>query len=113
MSAITVEHLSKRYGRLEALRDVSFEVAGGQTVALLGPNGAGKSTTMELLEGYQAPRGGTARVLGVEPRHAGRAWRARIGLVLQSTSPIRARQARPACRGSTPSTRAVPPLGAW
>jgi ABC-2 type transport system ATP-binding protein len=41
---------------------------------------------MELLEGYQAPSGGTARVLGVEPRHAGRAWRARIGLVLQSTS---------------------------
>ena len=86
MSAIIVEHLSKRYGRLEALADVSFEVAGGQTVALLGPNGAGKSTTMELLEGYQAPSGGTARVLGVEPRHAGRAWRARIGLVLQSTS---------------------------
>jgi ABC-2 type transport system ATP-binding protein len=86
MSAVTVDHLSRRYGWLEALRDVSFEVATGQTVALLGPNGAGKSTTMELLEGYQAPSGGTAWVLGVEPRRAGRAWRARIGLVLQSTS---------------------------
>jgi ABC-2 type transport system ATP-binding protein len=86
MSAVTVEHLSKRYGRLDALRDLSFEVATGQTVALLGPNGAGKSTTMELLEGYQAPSGGTACVLGAEPRRAGRAWRARIGLVLQSTS---------------------------
>ena len=86
MRAITVEHLSKRYGEQDALRDVSFEVLAGQVVALLGPNGAGKTTTMEILEGYQQPSGGTARVLGSAPRHAGRAWRARIGLVLQSTS---------------------------
>jgi ABC-2 type transport system ATP-binding protein len=86
MSAITVEHLSKRYGELEALLDVSFEVPAGQVVALLGPNGAGKTTTMEILEGYQRPSGGSARVLGSAPRHTGRAWRARIGLVLQSTS---------------------------
>ena len=85
MSAITVEHLSKRYGELDALRGVSFEVPAGQVVALLGPNGAGKTTTMEILEGYQQPSGGSARVLGSEPRRAGRAWRARIGLVLQST----------------------------
>ncbi|MFL6219115.1 MAG: ATP-binding cassette domain-containing protein [Actinomycetes bacterium] len=86
MSVITVEHLHKAYGRQAALRDVSFEVAAGQVVALLGPNGAGKTTTMELLEGYQAPSGGVVRVLGSEPRRAGRAWRARVGLVLQSTS---------------------------
>jgi ABC-2 type transport system ATP-binding protein len=86
MSVITVEQLHKAYGRLAALRDVSFEVAAGQVVALLGPNGAGKTTTMELLEGYQAPSGGVVRVLGSEPRRAGRAWRARVGLVLQSTS---------------------------
>ena len=86
MRAIAVEHLSKRYRALEALRDVSFEVPAGQVVALLGPNGAGKTTTMEILEGYQQPSGGSVRVLGSEPRHAGRAWRARIGLVLQSTS---------------------------
>jgi ABC-2 type transport system ATP-binding protein len=85
-SPITVEHLTKVYGGLAALRDVSFEVAAGQVVALLGPNGAGKTTTMELLEGYQAPSGGVVRVLGAEPRRAGRAWRARVGLVLQSTS---------------------------
>jgi ABC-2 type transport system ATP-binding protein len=83
---ITVEHLHKAYGRLGALRDVSFEVAAGQVVALLGPNGAGKTTTMELLEGYQTPSGGVVRVLGCEPRRAGRAWRARVGLVLRSTS---------------------------
>ena len=110
MSAIAVEHLSKRYGRLEALRDVSFEVATGQTVALLGPNGAGKSTTMELLEGYQAPSGGMARVLGAEPRQAGRAWRARVGLVLQSTSldaHLTVREALGAFAGLFPDPRPV------
>jgi ABC-2 type transport system ATP-binding protein len=86
MTAVAVEHLSRRYGELEAVADVSFEVAAGQVVALLGPNGAGKTTTMEILEGYRAPSGGTARVLGEEPGRAGRAWRARVGLVLQSTS---------------------------
>jgi ABC-2 type transport system ATP-binding protein len=86
MSAITVEHLSKRYGELAALDDVSFEVAAGQVVALLGPNGAGKTTTLEILEGYQQASGGVVTVLDTAPRRAGRAWRARIGLVLQSTS---------------------------
>jgi ABC-2 type transport system ATP-binding protein len=86
MSAVTVEHLSKRYGDLAALDDVSFEVAAGQVVALLGPNGAGKTTTLEILEGYQQADDGVVRVLDTAPRRAGRAWRARIGLVLQSTS---------------------------
>jgi ABC-2 type transport system ATP-binding protein len=86
MTAITVERLSKRYGETAALHEVSFEVAAGQVVALLGPNGAGKTTTMEILEGFQAPSGGTVHVLGRPPMGAGRAWRARIGLVLQSTS---------------------------
>jgi ABC-2 type transport system ATP-binding protein len=84
--AIVTERLSKRYGQLVALDEVSFEVPRGQLVAVLGPNGAGKTTTMELLEGYLAPTGGQLRVLGTDPRRGGRAWRARIGLVLQSTS---------------------------
>jgi ABC-2 type transport system ATP-binding protein len=86
VSSVAAEHLTRRYGGLAALDDVSFEVAAGEVVALLGPNGAGKTTTMEILEGYQAPSGGTARVLGQDPAGAGRAWRARVGLVLQSTS---------------------------
>ncbi len=85
-SAIVCEGLTKRYGDLVALDQVSLEVPPGQLVAVLGPNGAGKTTTMELLEGYLAPTGGTVRVLGADPRRGGRAWRARIGLVLQSTS---------------------------
>ena len=86
MSAIIVKDLVKRYGRFTAVRDVSFEVAPGQVTALLGPNGAGKTTTIEILEGFLAPTAGTVQVLGVNPRSGGRAWRARIGLVLQATS---------------------------
>jgi ABC-2 type transport system ATP-binding protein len=86
MSAITVKDLSKRYGAFNAVEAISFEVRRGEVVALLGPNGAGKTTTIEILEGFLAPSGGAARVLGSDPRRAGRAWRARIGLVLQSTS---------------------------
>ena len=86
MSAIIVKDLVKRYGRFTAVQDVSFEVAAGQVTALLGPNGAGKTTTIEILEGFLAPTAGTVQVLGANPRSGGRAWRARIGLVLQTTS---------------------------
>jgi ABC-2 type transport system ATP-binding protein len=85
-SAIVCEGLTKCFGDLVALDRVSFAVPAGQVVAVLGPNGAGKTTTMELMEGYLAPTAGTVRVLGADPRRGGRAWRARIGLVLQSTS---------------------------
>jgi ABC-2 type transport system ATP-binding protein len=89
MSAVTVERLVKRYGPATAVRDVSFDIATGQVTALLGPNGAGKSTIIEILTGLTTPTGGTVRVLGSTPRPGGRhgrAWRARIGLVLQSES---------------------------
>ncbi len=86
MTAIAVERLSKRYGEVTALQELSFEVPAGQVVTLLGPNGAGKTTTVEILEGYQVASGGSARVLGADPRHADRARRARVGLVLQSSS---------------------------
>jgi ABC-2 type transport system ATP-binding protein len=86
MSAVVAEHLTKHYGALAAVDDVSFEVPDGQLLAVLGPNGAGKTTTLEMLEGFIAPTSGAIRVLGADPRRGGRAWRARIGLVLQSTS---------------------------
>jgi ABC-2 type transport system ATP-binding protein len=50
VSAIEVEHLTKRFGDLAAVRDVSFDVPAGQVVAVLGPNGAGKTTLIEILE---------------------------------------------------------------
>jgi ABC-2 type transport system ATP-binding protein len=86
MTAIIVKDLVKRFGGFTAVENVSFEVDSGQVTAVLGPNGAGKTTTIEILEGFQAPTAGTVRVLDADPRTAGRAWRARIGLVLQTTS---------------------------
>ena len=86
MTAITAEHVTKRFGGFEAVGDVSFEVPDGQLLAVLGPNGAGKTTTLEMLEGFSAPTSGSMRVLGTDPHRGDRAWRARIGLVLQSTS---------------------------
>jgi ABC-2 type transport system ATP-binding protein len=86
VSAIVVDRLTKRFGDFAAVDGVSFDVPDGQLVAVLGPNGAGKTTTLEILEGFIAPTSGTVRVLGVDPRRGDRRWRARIGLVLQSTS---------------------------
>jgi ABC-type multidrug transport system ATPase subunit len=84
MNAITVTGLTKDYGALRAVDDVSFTVAEGEIFALLGPNGAGKTTTVEILEGYRARDGGHVQVLGVDPASGGRAFRERIGIVLQS-----------------------------
>ncbi|HEY2279368.1 MAG TPA: ABC transporter ATP-binding protein [Streptosporangiaceae bacterium] len=89
MNAIEVEHLTKRFGGVTAVRDVSFVVPAGQVVALLGPNGAGKTTLIEILEGLQGATSGRVWVLGTDPRAGGRTgqdWRARVGLVFQSTS---------------------------
>ncbi len=85
MPAIEVRDLRKRYGELEAVRGISFEVEQGEVFALLGPNGAGKTTTVEILEGYRRRDGGPVSVLGHDPGHADSELRARIGIVLQST----------------------------
>src|SRR5439155_7818153 len=74
------------YGTLEALRGISFDIRAGEIFGLLGPNGAGKTTTVEILEGYRTRNGGSVSVLGEDPAAAGRAWRERIGVVLQSSS---------------------------
>jgi ABC-2 type transport system ATP-binding protein len=86
VTAIVVDRLTKCFGDFAAVDGVSFEVPDGQVVAVLGPNGAGKTTTLEMLEGFLAPTSGTVRVLGTDPHRGDRRWRARIGLVLQSTS---------------------------
>ena len=82
---VRVRDLRKNYGALTALDGVSFDIERGETFALLGPNGAGKSTTIEILEGYRDRSSGEASVLGTDPGKGGTAWRARLGIVLQST----------------------------
>jgi ABC-2 type transport system ATP-binding protein len=85
VSAIEVTGLRKAYGRLEAVRGVSFAVDRGEVFALLGPNGAGKTTTVEILEGFRQADAGEVRVLGEDPWTAGPKLRERIGLVLQQS----------------------------
>jgi ABC-2 type transport system ATP-binding protein len=82
-AAIQVNDLRKSYGSNEAVRGISFEVAPGEVFGFLGPNGAGKTTTIEILEGYRDRTGGEVSVLGADPGRPTRAWRERIGLVLQ------------------------------
>ncbi len=86
VSAIAVSGLRKSYGAREVLHGISFTVEAGEVFALLGPNGAGKTTTVEILEGYRSRDGGDVRVLGEDPGRAGSAYRARIGIVLQSSA---------------------------
>jgi ABC-2 type transport system ATP-binding protein len=79
-----VRDLRMRYGRSDVLGGVTFSARRGEVLSLLGPNGAGKTTTIEILEGFRMRSAGCVSVLGVDPEHAGEAWRARVGVVLQS-----------------------------
>jgi ABC-type multidrug transport system ATPase subunit len=89
MAAIRVTGLRKRYGEVEAVRGIDFEVAEGECFALLGPNGAGKTTTVEILEGYRDRDAGEVEVLGFDPAGGGRDLRERVGIVLQSSGHFR------------------------
>ena len=85
MNAISVRDLHKKYGDLEAVRGIDLEVPSGQVFAMLGPNGAGKTTTVEILEGHRQRTGGEVSVLGHDPGRNERAFKERIGIVLQET----------------------------
>jgi ABC-2 type transport system ATP-binding protein len=85
VTAIAVRELRKSYGSHEAVRGISFRIEDGEVFGLLGPNGAGKTTTVEILEGYRTRDGGAVDVLGFDPARAERAYRERIGVVLQQS----------------------------
>ena len=61
---IEISQLTKRYGSLTAVDDISFTVSPGEVLGFLGPNGAGKSTTMKMITGFISPTAGTVRVCG-------------------------------------------------
>src|SRR5216117_4167399 len=81
---IEVQRLTKCYGPITAIRDVSFSVAPGEIVGFLGPNGAGKSTTMRILACFMPASSGTAKVAGFDVFHASMAVRQRIGYLPES-----------------------------
>lgn len=83
--AIEVRGLTKSYGEVEAVRGIDLQVRRGEVFALLGPNGAGKTTTVEILEGHRSRTGGEVGVLGYDPARKERAFKERIGIVLQKT----------------------------
>ncbi len=80
---MVVDGLAKDYGSTRAVDGLSFTIEQGEVFAMLGPNGAGKTTTVEILEGHRRRSGGSVSVLGMDPETGGRAFRERIGIVLQ------------------------------
>ena len=85
MSALVCRHLTKRYGDVVALDDLSLEVRRGECFGMLGPNGAGKTTTVEIFEGLRQADSGEVEVLGERWKGDGLALRARLGIQLQET----------------------------
>jgi ABC-2 type transport system ATP-binding protein len=78
--AVELDSVSKRYGRIDALRSATLAIQPGEVFGLLGPNGAGKTTLIRLLTGSTQPTSGSVRVLGVAPKRA----RAQIGYMPQA-----------------------------
>ena len=83
---IQVDNISKAFGSLKAVNELSFEVYRGEIFGLLGPNGAGKTTTLTIIEGLRSADAGSVGVLGMDISTDAPAIKARIGVQLQSTS---------------------------
>jgi ABC-2 type transport system ATP-binding protein len=83
---IVVDGLTKRYGKLTVVNDISFTVGRGEIFGILGRNGAGKTTTVECLQGLRRADGGQMRVLGLDPLIDAAALRKRIGSQLQESA---------------------------
>ena len=87
MTAIITRGLNKKYGKLEALSELSIEVQEGESFCLLGPNGAGKSTTISILTGSIEPSSGSATVMGIDVAKDPIGARKMIGIVPEMEYP--------------------------
>src|SRR5262245_51989489 len=85
-TTISVRDLRKRYGDVNAVDGVSFEVEEGEFFGILGPNGAGKTTTLEIIEGLREADSGTVEVLGLAPWPRNPKLLPRLGVQLQGSS---------------------------
>jgi len=85
-STIAIRHLAKRYGSVEAINDVSFELHSGEIFGLLGQNGAGKTTTIECLLGLRQPDAGSIAIKGIDAIAHPPLARERVGAQLQSAA---------------------------
>ena len=86
MQAIEVSHLTKKFGSLTALNNISFSVGEGETFGFLGPNGAGKTTTIRILTGVSRPSSGTASIFGHDIEHDKIAARQSMGIVSENSN---------------------------
>lgn len=84
--AVLIQNLQKRYGNVEAVKDVSFEIQPGEIFGLLGPNGAGKTTTLRILCTLSTPDAGVVEVSGISVLDNPRAARQRLGYVAQEVA---------------------------
>lgn len=85
-SLVDISNVTKRYGTIEAVRDISFTLEPGQTVALVGHNGAGKTTLIKLMLGLIRPTEGSVHVLGEDPAAGGVEARRRLGYLPESVT---------------------------
>ena len=85
-NVIEIKNLSKNYGKLVAVDNISFEVTKGEIFGLLGENGAGKTTTLEMIEGLRRPTAGQIQVLGYDVKRNLRQIKEKIGVQLQSSA---------------------------
>src|SRR5256885_15625391 len=83
MARLEIDGVTKRYGDVDAVADVTLDVADGEFVVLLGPSGCGKTTTLRMIAGLVEPSGGSARISGADITYLP-PWRRKTGMVFQS-----------------------------
>jgi ABC-2 type transport system ATP-binding protein len=91
---LKVEHLKKRYGQLEAVKDVGFEVGEGEIFALIGPNGAGKTTTLRIVSTLLTPTKGSVTLAGFDLKSHPEKFRERISYLPEEAGAYRNLKAR-------------------